>query len=304
MRKAREESRAGHLNGGRRTATRRAAAGAVLLFLALAPSLARADRDEEARKHFALGKERYSESRFEEAIVHFKAAAAIKPSPILDYNIGRCYDRLGQAQEAIEAYERYLSGKADAPNQAEVKARIETLRASIGAGASSHDETAPSAPPAKSPPAPPAPSSPRAAGEEGPVPEGAEKAGASGPTSDEARVGALATPSPPGPPSALAEEEPGTSRGPGPGGERVASREGMQHEAAAPYRRPPARQPRRDDGPIYKKWWFWVGLAGAAAIGGFIIGIAATSGSPKNSSTRSGSSALTAEPPLGPQLRF
>ena len=42
----------------------------------------------------------YKDGRFKDAIA-FKAANQLQPDPVLDVNIGRCYEKLGQLSEAL-----------------------------------------------------------------------------------------------------------------------------------------------------------------------------------------------------------
>ena len=43
----------------------------------------------------------YKDGRFKDAIKAFKAANQLQPDPVLDVNIGRCYEKLGQLSEAL-----------------------------------------------------------------------------------------------------------------------------------------------------------------------------------------------------------
>ena len=85
------------------------------------------DADRRAREYFLKGKKAYQEGLFEEAMKNFKMARSVRPSPILEYNIARCHDKLTQHKEAIEAYKRYLVFSPEAPNRKSVEARIKAL---------------------------------------------------------------------------------------------------------------------------------------------------------------------------------
>jgi tetratricopeptide (TPR) repeat protein len=88
------------------------------------------DPDEEvARKHFAVGIGYYDAGEYQSALREFRAAYTAKPAPGFQFNIGRCLDRMEQWSEAADAYERYLAGKPDAADAAEVRQRIKALRA-------------------------------------------------------------------------------------------------------------------------------------------------------------------------------
>jgi tetratricopeptide (TPR) repeat protein len=93
-------------------------------------SAAYVDPDVEvAQRHFARGQDHYAAARYEEAIVEFKRAREAKPLPDFDYNIARCYDRLGKWKDALAFYERYLQGADASPAADEVRARVVELRA-------------------------------------------------------------------------------------------------------------------------------------------------------------------------------
>src|SRR6185436_7425098 len=82
---------------------------AVVLILAGAVAHAQEMEDpdtEIAKRHFATGNAYYTAKRYDEALHEFIAAKKVKSAPALEYNIGRCYDRLEQPKDAISAYER------------------------------------------------------------------------------------------------------------------------------------------------------------------------------------------------------
>jgi hypothetical protein len=84
-----------------------------------------------ARRHFAQASEFYSAGRYVEALAEFEIARKAKPVPELDYNIGRCHDRLEHAAEAIAAYQRYLGKVSSGAEADEVRGRIESLKKRI-----------------------------------------------------------------------------------------------------------------------------------------------------------------------------
>jgi len=110
------------------------------------------DPDEEAaRRHVALGLSHYDAGEYQAALTEFDAVKRFHDSPALDYNIARCYDRLERYQEAVAAYERYVTQKPNAPDAAETRARIATLRSRMAP----QPDVAPPAPaPAVATPAP------------------------------------------------------------------------------------------------------------------------------------------------------
>jgi hypothetical protein len=219
---------------------------AVILAFA-SPARAQTDKDALAKQLFLRGKQQYAASTYEQAIASFKAAGAIRPSPVLDYNIGRCYDKLNRAAEAIAAYQRYLAASADNTHRAEIQSRIAELKKKVATSRDPYDDHEPPRPPASAPAS--RPSTPEEPGLAGPPPS-----------------------PPPSPPPHEATLPPAWGGG--------ASTPVAAPQASPPQRRPlppPQATPRRDAGPFYKQWWFWAACAGGAVIAGFIIGIAATS---------------------------
>jgi len=241
----------------------------VLIVLTSAP--ARAADTELAKAHFARGKQHYDAGKYREAITSFQAAAAIQGSPLLDYNIGRCHEKLGQLEAAIAAFRRYLVGKPEAQNRRAVQAKIAELQKRIAAGVPKDpyeelEKNPPPPPPPASAPAQPAPASRPAAG--------AEESGGPRTPAPHRRVAPEEPPHEASLPQSW--QQPLPTRAP---------------SAAAPAPRPSPRPapaaPRRDEGPFYKQWWFWVAIAGGAVITGFVIGVA-TSGSSAPPSKTSG----------------
>ncbi len=81
----------------------------------------------QARACFERGRDAFQAARFDDAIREFKAAQALQPSPLLDYNIGLAHEQLGHPRTAIKFLRRYLQGAPDAPNRADVEIRIHAL---------------------------------------------------------------------------------------------------------------------------------------------------------------------------------
>ncbi len=84
-----------------------------------------------ARRRVAQGQALYEQAEYEEALVAFQDAAAAYASPDFQFNIGLCYERLGETTSAIRAFEAYLRNKPDARDKASVEHRIEELRAEL-----------------------------------------------------------------------------------------------------------------------------------------------------------------------------
>jgi hypothetical protein len=83
------------------------AALAFVLFVS-SVSVARADKLEEAKAAFAVGKQAFERGEYEMALAQFQKAEALAPAPSLLYNIGRTFEALGRFREAAQNYDRYL----------------------------------------------------------------------------------------------------------------------------------------------------------------------------------------------------
>ena len=86
-----------------------------------------------AKQHFEAGKVAYNAGDYINAIREFKAAEQLRPSPILDYNIGLANEKLGKRRVAVKYYRRYLESMPTAPNRKELETTISTLEAQIAA---------------------------------------------------------------------------------------------------------------------------------------------------------------------------
>src|SRR5579859_336470 len=76
------------------------------------------DPDSElARRYYQGGAQKYDANEYDAAVVLFEKARTVKPAAALDFNIGRCHDRLGHTGEALLAYRRYLEARPE-PNDA------------------------------------------------------------------------------------------------------------------------------------------------------------------------------------------
>lgn len=116
---------------------------------------------QEAKQHFETGRNAYNAGDYVTAIHEFKQAEALRPSPILAYNIALANEKLGKRRVAVKYYRRYLEQQPNAANRAEVEQKIATLEQEIAqqpaAAAVQPGGTAPQpgAPGAETPPPPP-----------------------------------------------------------------------------------------------------------------------------------------------------
>jgi hypothetical protein len=86
-----------------------------------------ADDTQKAKEAFQTAQRLYKEARYAEAIVKFEEAYAIKPSPVLFFNIGRCHEQLADVPKAMRAYREYLRMAPDAKDKDTVNDAIANL---------------------------------------------------------------------------------------------------------------------------------------------------------------------------------
>jgi tetratricopeptide (TPR) repeat protein len=112
-------------------------AWSLAVLMLLASPLVHADGEEVdreiARRHYEEGRRFYQANDYAGALKEFLQARQVMQAPALDFNIGRCQDRLEQLSDAIASYQRYVDATpapADAP---EVRERIRVLQARLDA---------------------------------------------------------------------------------------------------------------------------------------------------------------------------
>lgn len=103
----------------------------VLLVSAVAPQRALADSADEPKKtpnqvkaehHYKRARELYQLGRYREAIAQLEAALKLDPSGAeLLYNLGLIHEKLGDVDEAIDAYRRYLKVLGPSGDEEEVR---------------------------------------------------------------------------------------------------------------------------------------------------------------------------------------
>lgn len=87
---------------------------------------------DEAQLRFQAGSAAYEAGDFTTAIQEWKAAQLLRPAPLLDFNIGLAYEQLGRSQAACKYYRRYLEQAPQAPERAEIEARLHCNEAQAG----------------------------------------------------------------------------------------------------------------------------------------------------------------------------
>jgi hypothetical protein len=97
------------------------------------PPPANDDAMAQAKQHFETGRNAYNAGDYVTAIREFKQAEQLRPSPILDYNIGLANEKLGKRRVAVKYYKRYLEEQPNASNKAEVEQKVAALETEIAA---------------------------------------------------------------------------------------------------------------------------------------------------------------------------
>ena len=139
----------------------------VLLFLGanLGPSSPATAQDdvEAAKAHFHRGTRLYEVGEYRQALEEYKAAHLAKPDPAFLYNIAQCHRQLGDLEQAVTMYKRFLSASPNAVNRGEVEKRVAELEGELAKRKGAVDAQSapvPASAPAPSPPPPLAPPPP------------------------------------------------------------------------------------------------------------------------------------------------
>ena len=110
---------------------------ALLLAISVATSAAPppakpAENPAKAKELFGAGKKLYDQGKYGEAVLKFEEAYKARPHPIIFFNIGKCYELIGESGKgetgkALRAYRDYLRGVPDASDKAAVGDSIANL---------------------------------------------------------------------------------------------------------------------------------------------------------------------------------
>jgi len=87
--------------------------------------------DAMAREHFLRGQTAFEAADYEQALVHLRESYRLSQRGQLQYNIGVTASHLGRAEEAREAFERYLEEVESPPREQEARKRIAALQVTI-----------------------------------------------------------------------------------------------------------------------------------------------------------------------------
>ncbi len=82
-----------------------------------------------ARRHFTKGEKLFALGRFDDALIEYEKAFEARPLPAFLFNIGQCHRNLGNVDQAIFSYRKYLREQPDADNREAVERLIEELEA-------------------------------------------------------------------------------------------------------------------------------------------------------------------------------
>ncbi len=107
---------------------------ALVLTLGVA-RVAAADDRSDARTHYQAGQRAYAAADYKTAIREFSAAQQLVPADLNSYNLALCYDKLGDADSAIQYYREYLSKVPNTDKRAEIEASVARLDAAAKSAA-------------------------------------------------------------------------------------------------------------------------------------------------------------------------
>jgi tetratricopeptide (TPR) repeat protein len=77
-----------------------------------------------ARTRFDRAEKAFNLGRFDEALAEYQGAYEALPLPAFVFNIAQCHRNLGNDEQAVFFYQRYLSLQPDAPNRSVVEELI------------------------------------------------------------------------------------------------------------------------------------------------------------------------------------
>lgn len=117
----------------------RLAVAGLLAAMSLTPVVARAqdaapvDAAVEARQQYQQGTQAFQQKRYQEAALHFEAAASFRTSSVALYTAGLAWDLASKPERAADAYGRALEvGGLDPKQQGLAKDRVAQLETTLG----------------------------------------------------------------------------------------------------------------------------------------------------------------------------
>jgi hypothetical protein len=113
---------------------KQAIAAGLVLALLLSTGSAVADSKAAARRQARVATRLFDESKYREAAAAFEKAYAIRPHYLVQCNIARCYERLGEPATAVGHYRRCLDeGGAGSPQAGEIREALAAVETKVGA---------------------------------------------------------------------------------------------------------------------------------------------------------------------------
>lgn len=85
------------------------------------------DPTTKARQLFTRGQTLYGQARYSDAIAAFEEAYVLKPHPVILFNVGKCWEQLGETAKALRSYRDYLRLLPDATDKDTVSDAIANL---------------------------------------------------------------------------------------------------------------------------------------------------------------------------------
>jgi tetratricopeptide (TPR) repeat protein len=104
---------------------------AFAVLLATASIAVAGDKRSQAVQLAEDSEKAYKAGHFEHAADLLRKAHELYPEPILLYNLGRALEGMGDAKNAIAAYERYLRDAKEIDDRGAIERRVSTLKAQI-----------------------------------------------------------------------------------------------------------------------------------------------------------------------------
>jgi tetratricopeptide (TPR) repeat protein len=104
---------------------------AFALLLAAATARAGGDKRAHAVQLAEDSEKAYKAGHFEKAADLLRRAHDLYPEPILLYNLGRALEGMGDAKDAVAAYQKYLQDARQIDDRGAIERRVATLKAQI-----------------------------------------------------------------------------------------------------------------------------------------------------------------------------
>jgi tetratricopeptide (TPR) repeat protein len=105
--------------------------GLLLLWASTALAAPKGKNHDRAVRLVVQSQEHYEAGRFREAIQLLEEAYGLEQSPTILYNLARAYEGVGESEQALDAYEKYVEKEPKASDRGAVEKRIETLKQQI-----------------------------------------------------------------------------------------------------------------------------------------------------------------------------